>query len=134
EALNQSKREIVRLGTHVKENMIMKLNMFIKGGLDSESIFQVEKTIDESYIKIQKYLLKLGQQNLYSYQSTEEVNLLNILNDIEKIGDTVVSFIKETKKVNIRNIHFTDKDIGNIKTLLIYIEETYKNLLKVFVI
>lgn len=132
EALNQSKREIVRLGTHVKENMIMKLNMFIKGGLDSESIFQVEKTIDESYIKIQKYLLKLGQQNLSSYQSTEEVKLLNILNDIENIGDTVVSFIKETKKVNLRNIHFTDKDIGHIKTFLTYIEETYQNSLKAF--
>src|SRR5699024_8215966 len=132
EALNQSKREIVRLGTHVKENMIMKLNMFIKGGLDSESIFQVEKTIDESYIKIQKYLLKLGQQNLSSYQSIEEVKLLNILNDIENIGDTVVSFIKETKKVNLRNIHFTDKDIGHIKTFLTYIEETYQNSLKAF--
>src|SRR5699024_11513485 len=70
EALNQSKREIVRLGTHVKENMIMKLNMFIKGGLDSESIFHVEKTIDESYIKIKKYLLKHGQQNISSFQST----------------------------------------------------------------
>src|SRR5699024_5599882 len=74
----------------------------------------------------------LGQQNLSSYQSTEEVKLLNILNDIENIGDTVVSFIKETKKVNLRNIHFTDKDIGHIKTFLTYIEETYQNSLNTF--
>src|SRR5699024_1020790 len=58
--------------------------------------------------------------------------LCNILNDIENIGDTVVRFIKETKKVNLRNIHFTDKDIGHIKTLLTYIEETYQNSLKAF--
>ncbi len=132
EALNQSKKEIARLSTHVQENMIMKLNAFMRGEIDGESIFEVEETIDASYIKIQKYLLKLGQQNLSSYQSTEEVKLLNILNDIENIGDTVVSFIKETKKVSLRNIHFTEKDINHIETIMMYIEKTYQNSLSAF--
>src|SRR5699024_1769593 len=132
EALNSSKREIVRLATHVHENMILKLKEFVKGDLDSETIFQVEETIDASYIKIQKYLLKLGQRDLSASQSTEEVKLLNILNDIENIGDTVVSFIKKARKVSMKNIILTDKDQGQIESMLDHIEETYQSSLKAF--
>src|SRR5699024_12185268 len=93
EALHGSKREIVRLATHVHENMILQLKEFVKGDLDSEAIFQVEETIDASYIKIQKYLLKLGQRDLSASQSTEEVKLLHILNEHITLEDTIVCYI-----------------------------------------
>ncbi|HLR03910.1 MAG TPA: Na/Pi cotransporter family protein [Virgibacillus sp.] len=132
EALHGSKKEIVRLATHVQTNMITELRRFVKGDLDAEAIFQVEETIDASYIKIQKYLLKLGQQDLSASQSTEEVKLLNILNDIENIGDTVVSFIKKARKVSMKNIILTEKDHIQIETMLDHIEETYQSSLKAF--
>src|SRR5699024_8306610 len=132
EALHGSKREIVRLATHVHENMILKLKEFVKGDLDSEAIFQVEETIDASYIKIQKYLLKLGQRDLSASQSTEEVKLLNILNDIENIGDTVISFIRKARKVSMKNIILTEKDHAQIETMLNHIEETYRQSLTAF--
>src|SRR5699024_1187332 len=130
EALHGSKKEIVRLATHVQTNMITELRRFVKGDLDAEAIFQVEETIDASYIKIQKYLLKLGQQDLSASQSTEEVKLLNILNDIENIGDTVVSFIKKARKVSMQNIILTEKDHIQIATMLDHIEETYHGSLR----
>ncbi|MFK4996778.1 hypothetical protein ACI2OX_02300 [Bacillus sp. N9] len=65
-----------------------------------EKLWHVEETIDESYIKIQQYLLKLGQLDLSSDQSIREVKLLNILNEIEHVGDTVVRFISVTEKVD----------------------------------
>lgn len=132
EALNGSKKEIVRLATHVHENMISKLNEFVKGDMDAESIFKVEETIDASYISIQKYLLQLGQRDLSPSQSTEEVKLLNILNDIENIGDTVVSFIKKARKVSMKNIILTEKDHAQIETMLHHIEETYHSSLTAF--
>lgn len=132
EALHGSKKEIIRLATHVQTSMITELKGFLKGDLDAESIFQVEETIDASYIKIQKYLLKLGQQDLSASQSTEEVKLLNILNDIENIGDTVISFIKKARKVSMKNIILTEKDHTQIDTMLGHIEETYENSLKAF--
>lgn len=132
EALNSSKREIARLATHVEENMIGKLGAFVKGDIDGEYIFEVEETIDASYISIQKYLLKIGQLDLSASQSTYEVKLLNILNDIENIGDTVVSFIKKSRKVTTENITLTEEDHAQIERLLGHIEETYHNSLTAF--
>lgn len=132
EALHNSKKEIVRLSEHVQENMITKLDAFVKGEVEGEQIFQVEETIDESYITIQEYLLKLGQLDLSASQSTQEVKLLNILNDIENIGDTVVSFIKKARKVSMKNIILTDKDHVQIEKMLHHIEETYRNSLTAF--
>lgn len=132
EALISSKYEIVRLAEMVRENMINQLKGYIDGSIGIEDIHAVEHMIDASYIKIQQYLLKLGQRDLTSNQSNEEVKLLNILNDIEHIGDIVIRFISKAEKVSEKNISLSEKDQGQLKELLGYIEQSYADSLHAF--
>ncbi|MEN1968802.1 Na/Pi cotransporter family protein [Lentibacillus sp. N15] len=132
EALISSKDEIFRLAEMVRENMINQLKGYIDGTVTKEDIDKVEQTIDASYVQIQQYLLKLGQRDLSSTQSNEEVKLLNILNDIEHIGDIVIRFISKAEKVSEKNISLSGKDQGQLTELLGYIEQSYADSLTAF--
>ena len=132
EALVSSKLEIVRLGEMVRENMINELRNFILGKQNEEGLLKVEELIDSSYVKIQQYLLKLGQRDLSSKQSNEEVKLLNILNDIEHIGDMVVRLIRKAKQAGDKSIALDNRDQEKLMELLEYIERTYNKSLTAF--
>lgn len=132
EALISSKQEIFRLADMVRENMINQLKGYIDGTVTKDDIDRVEQAIDASYIKIQQYLLKVGQLDLSSSQSNEEVKLLNILNDIEHIGDIVIRFISKAEKVSEKNIALSEKDQGQLTELLGYIEQSYTDSLQAF--
>jgi phosphate:Na+ symporter len=132
EALIHSKHEIVRLATLVHTDMIKQLADFMDGKHEAKELVKIERIIDASYIKIQQYLLKLGQNDLTNSQSNEEVKLLHILNDIEHIGDSVLRFIGAAEKVSKKNIELGEKDVSQIKKLLRYIETAYSNSLSAF--
>ncbi|SHG94636.1 Na/Pi cotransporter family protein [Ornithinibacillus halophilus] len=132
EALSSSKRQIVKLATVVFDDMIKRLSPYMEGKHEGNSLKQVEMIIDESYIKIQQYLLKLGQRDLTNSQSNQEVKLLNILNEIEHIGDTVIRFISMAEKVHDQKIELSEKDLQQLKELLTHIEQTYQNSLQAF--
>ncbi|WP_407058298.1 PhoU domain-containing protein [Tigheibacillus jepli] len=132
EALNNSKAEISKLAKMVYHDMIQRLLSYLEGNIQASSLRQVEERIDQSYIQIQKYLLKLGQRDLSGEQSNREVKLLNILNDIEHIGDTVVRFIGVAEKVSQKNLLFNEEDLAALHKMLGHIEQTYKNSLQAF--
>lgn len=133
EALIRSKKEIGKLAYMVQDDMINKLKGYITGDVKREMLEAVERDIDAAYISIQKYLLKLGQKNLTSDQSNEEVKLLNILNDIEHIGDVVIRFIKETEKISVKNIELSSEDKNQLLRLLTYIEKSYDDSVDAFI-
>src|SRR5690625_3502705 len=116
----------------VRENMINELRNFILGKQNEEGLLKVEELIDSSYVKIQQYLLKLGQRDLTSKQSNEEVKLLNILNDIEHIGDMVVRLIRKAKQAGDKSIALDNRDQEKLMELLEYIERTYNKSLTAF--
>src|SRR5699024_8272202 len=91
-------------------NMINELAEFITTRNNVTQIYEIEQIIDDSYVTIQKYLLKLGQKDLTSGQSNQEVKLLNILNDIEHIGDMVVQFLSKAESAYEKNIILNKKD------------------------
>ena len=132
EALIDSERQVMRLSEMVQYNMIEKLPEYINGNYESEKLIKTEQLIDESYVKIQQYLLKLGQQDLTRDQSIREVKLLNILNDIENIGDTVMQIISSVEKARNSLVTFNENDIAQLKELLKHLGETYKNSLLAF--
>lgn len=132
EALFNSKKEIVRLAELVHINMINELAEFITTRNNVTQIYEIEQIIDDSYVTIQKYLLKLGQKDLTSGQSNQEVKLLNILNDIEHIGDMVVQFLSKAESAYEKNIILNKKDEKQLYKLLDYVEETYLNSLVAF--
>jgi len=132
EALIHSKQEIVRLAALVRTDMINQLMNYMDGKYEAKELIRIESIIDASYIKIQQYLLKLGQNDLTNSQSNEEVKLLHILNDIEHIGDSVLRFVGAAEKVSKKNIVLGEKDLSQIKELLRYIEIAYSNSLSAF--
>lgn len=132
EALIHSRKEILRLAEMVYDQMICKLPNFVEGTVDQKTIYDVEQTIDESYVDIQQYLLKLGQSDLTNLQSTAEVKMLNILNDIEHIGDMVVRFIDKAGEIEEKNIEISSMDREQLKEMLEYIKMTYENSLNAF--
>lgn len=132
EALIRSKKEIVKLAHMVRENMIHRLSDYMQGNYSAEEMFEVERNIDASYIQIQQYLLKLGQRDLTSSQSIQEVKLLNILNDIEHIGDMVFHFIVKAEQVDEKNIVLSSKDQKQLDQLIQYIETTFDRSLDAF--
>lgn len=133
EALIRSKKEIGKLAYMVQDDMINQLKGYITGDVKREMLEAVERDIDAAYISIQKYLLKLGQKNLTSDQSNEEVKLLNILNDIEHIGDVVIRFIKEAEKISVKNIELSPEDKKQLLRLLTYIEKSYDDSVVAFI-
>ena len=132
EALYRSKKEVVKLAHMVRENMIHKLTDYIRGKYSAEEMFEVERDIDKSYVQIQQYLLKLGQRDLTSAQSIQEVKLLNILNDIEHIGDMVFHFIVKAEQIDEKNIVLSSKDQNQLDQLIEYIMATYDKSLESF--
>ncbi|MDY0409417.1 Na/Pi cotransporter family protein [Virgibacillus soli] len=132
EALFSSKREITRLAEMTQENMIQKISDYVDGNHAQEAIREVEQTIDLSYIQIQKYLLKLGQRHLTSEQSNLEVKLLHILNEIEHVGDAVIQFVGEAGKISTKNIILGERDVFQLKELIIHVEAAYAQSLLAF--
>lgn len=132
EALNASKVEIAKLARKVDQDMIQRLPDYLDGYHEAALLQKVEELIDQSYIQIQQYLLKLGQRDLTSEQSNREVKLLNILNDIEHIGDTVVRFIGVADKVSQKNVMFHSDDLAALRKLMGHIAKTYENSLHAF--
>src|SRR5699024_11439952 len=113
-------------------NMIHKLTDYIRGKYSAEEMFEVERDIDKSYVQIQQYLLKLGQRDLTSAQSIQEVKLLNILNDIEHIGDMVFHFIVKAEQIDEKNIVLSSKDQNQLDQLIEYIMTTYNKSIDSF--
>ncbi|MFC4618524.1 Na/Pi cotransporter family protein [Camelliibacillus cellulosilyticus] len=122
EALIKTEGEILKLGHDVRDHMIRQLGSYLEGSLDFDSIYRVEKRIDEGYQVIQKYLLKLGQQDLSTAQSNQEVKLLYILNDIESIGDTVIQFMSLIDKARKENIELGGHDRALLERFIAHID------------
>ncbi len=132
EALLHCKYEIARLAEMVETEMIKQLKNYINGEDSFEDLHTSEQVIDQSFIKIQHYLLKLGQQDLTNSQSVEEVKLLHILNDIEHIGDMIIHFVVKAEHVNKKQVTLTGKDHDKLIVLLDYIEQSFHASLHAF--
>ncbi|GGE26833.1 Na/Pi cotransporter II-like protein [Pullulanibacillus camelliae] len=123
EALLKTKIEILQLAYEVKDRMIVRLPYYLEDPKEFEPIQQTEQTVDDSYRMIQKYLLKLGQQDLTDTQSDKEVQLLYVLNDIESIGDNVMQCLNLIQKSRLQNIEMPHQDYQILETFIEYIEE-----------
>lgn len=124
EALLLTKSEIIRLAYLVREKMIQRLYFFLEESKNIDEIYAIEEVVDESYKTIQQYLLKLGQKDLSTSQSDQEVKLLYVLNDIENIGDTIVQCLNITQKSSFGHIEFSSQDRQFLQELVNHIDDS----------
>ncbi|MDV2686329.1 Na/Pi cotransporter family protein [Alkalihalophilus lindianensis] len=124
EALIQTEREVLKLSRFIQAEMIAPIPAIIERGIAHQEIERREQYIDQAYMIIQQYLLKIAQQDLSKEQSDQEVKLLYMLNDLEQIGDIVLQISANIEKLKSQQIELVKEDAERLKQFIPTIIET----------
>lgn len=91
-ALQQAKREIIRMAERAKDAVALATDGFRNDETKSLSkAMRIEDVIDEFQLHITSYLVLLSQRQLSSEVSIELPVLLHMVNDLERVGDHAVN-------------------------------------------
>lgn len=91
-ALQQAKREIIRMAERAKDAVALATDGFRNDETKSLSkAMRIEDVIDEFQFHITSYLVLLSQRQLSSEVSIELPVLLHMVNDLERVGDHAVN-------------------------------------------
>jgi len=94
-ALEQTKREIIRMAQTAKEAVMRSINGIIDDNRkELESVRTIEDFIDISQLEITSYLSALSRRNLSDEVSIELPVLLHTVNDLERTGDHAVNIVE----------------------------------------
>ncbi|WEG16355.1 Na/Pi cotransporter family protein [Alkalihalophilus pseudofirmus] len=123
EALIQTEKEVLKLSRYIQTEIIAPIPAIIDGNIDHHVIVRKEEYIDQAYLIIQQYLLKLAQQDLSKEQSDQEVKLLYMLNDLEQIGDIVLQISANIEKLRNQHFELVAEDAERLKEFIPTIED-----------
>jgi len=91
-ALQQAKREIIRMAERAKDAVALATDGFRNNDTKSlDKAMQIEDIIDEFQFHITSYLVLLSEKQLSSEVSIELPVLLHMVNDLERVGDHAVN-------------------------------------------
>lgn len=89
-ALGQARKEVIRMGNLVSENLKLSREILVNDDKNSiETIFSTEERIDRIEKEITNYLVLLSGKSLTEEQHAAINSYLYTINDIERIGDHV---------------------------------------------
>ena len=99
-ALDNARREIVRMGNRVREMVDAIMPLAISGTREQLAEFaDRDKPVDALYRSIIDYLGKISVTNLSTTQSYQLMNLIQIANDLERIGDQMsIDLVNSARK------------------------------------
>ncbi len=121
EALVQTEREVIKLSRFIQKEMVVLIPSIIGHHVSHQEIYKKEQYVDQAYVAIQKYLLKVAQQDLSKEQSDHEVKLLYMLNDLEQMGDIILQISNNMEKLKHQQIQLVKEDeerlIGFVPTI-----------------
>ena len=111
-ALGQAKKEVLRMGNLVEDNLVLASEAFQNRSekLTSE-IFSQEKIINRLERDIIKYLVELSNAPLTDEQHKEVNILFNVVNDVERIGDHADNISELTLEALEDGLEFSDEAI-----------------------
>ena len=108
-ALEQAKREIVRMARSAKEAMTRSINGIVNNDRkELGSVGEIEDFIDMLQLEITSYLATLSRRNLSDEVSNELPVLLHTVNDLERIGDHAVNIAEIGERMIDQKISFSD--------------------------
>jgi phosphate:Na+ symporter len=91
-ALEQAKREILRMTEHARRSLQCAIDALINGDTKQiEMTRKLEDKVDEFQFQITSYLVTLSERQLSEEVSRELPVLLHMVNDLERIGDHAVN-------------------------------------------
>lgn len=109
-ALGQVRKEVVRMGEYVQDNLVRCQNGIINNDTkDIEMTLEIEKTINKLQKEISEYLVKISNASLSDKQHTEVNAYFNSIGDIERIGDHAENIVELAKEKIEGNFQFTSQ-------------------------
>ena len=109
-ALGQVRKEIVRMGSFVSENLELSQKGIINNDIKAiEKTFEQEQKINKLQKEISEYLVKLSNASLSDKQHTEVNMYFNNIGDVERIGDHAENIVELAEEKIEGNLFFTQQ-------------------------
>ena len=114
-ALGQVRKEIVRMGSLVEDNLVKARKAFVEGKYEEiEPALDQEQKINKLQKEITEYLVKLSNAPLSDEQHKQVNILFNNINDIERVGDHAENIVELAEERMEGNLAFTDGAIEEL--------------------
>ncbi len=122
-ALQQAKREIIRMAEMAKDAVVQATNGFANDDMKSlDKARRIEDLVDEFQFHITSYLVLLSEKQLSSEVSIELPVLLHMVNDLERVGDHAVNIAEIAERKIEHKVSFSDNAKAESKEM---IDEAY---------
>lgn len=129
-ALEQTKREIIRMARTAKKALMRSVNGIINDDRAKlESTRQIEDFIDGFQLQITSYLSALSRRHLSDEVSVELPVLLHTVNDLERVGDHAVNIVEIAERKIQQKISFSDSALTEAEQLRKEIDQMFNNVI-----
>lgn len=108
-ALEQTKREIVRMARTAKRAVIYSVDGIIKDDIRQlQQVREIEDFVDTFQLSITSYLTALSSRRLSDEVSIELPVLLHTVNDLERVGDHAVNIVEIAERKIEQKLTFSE--------------------------
>jgi phosphate:Na+ symporter len=124
-AVENSIKEVVRMGRIAKDNLILATEALIE--MDMQKIQKVkiiEKDVNKLEQLITGYLIKINNTHLTERQQLVVTHLFNSVNDIERIGDHATNIVELAEYNVVNELEFSEIAVKELIEMSDYTIET----------
>jgi len=130
-ALQQTKREIVRMAKTAKRTLTLAIDGIVNGNKkDLKTVRDLEDYIDDFQLEITSYLSALSRKMLSDEVSTELPVLLHAVNDLERIGDHAVNIVEIAERKIEHKLSFSEPAVAEAEQLRAEVEEMFDHVIE----
>lgn len=132
-ALGQVKKEILRMGDFVEDNLIKSRKALVEDDhKEIEPALEQEQIINKLQKEISEYLIEISSSSL----STEQKNRINryhhFIGDIERVGDHAENIVELAQEKLRGNLSFTEIGTSELNEIFSKCQKVYKTAMEAF--